>query len=455
MKSDMRCELAVFFLVIFFLLVPVAAFSAVDVGGSLKAGTACSMDNGDIFRNHIQADLDLQKALGTTEMRLVIRGEHDSIRPAGDEDSLRKYENGQSRFYIREGYVNHTVMFNSGIDSLNFKLGRIIHTWGVADEVKPVDIINPQDYSNLFYTLIQERKYGVLSAAASIYFTENIFLEMVAVPEFNPSEMGSEKFVSSRFQYIEAVDADQAVEKYNEESSIKNSSYAARVGFSFFDIDSHVNWFYGRDNLPTVETAADFSDPLNPEYNFSFHYKKIQMLGIDFQRALAAGIAVRGEAAWFYRGKYFALSSEGANPAATPLAVNLAGGGNGMAEKQYMEYTVGFDDHDFFLKNLYVNLQFNQRIIIGDSDGLADDRLRNIILFVVRYSFFNKKAMVGTRGFYYINDNSAMVNIEASYKAADAFTFSLGAWFIAGDSDTEVGQFNKNDIVYLAGALTF
>jgi hypothetical protein len=86
------------------------------------------------------------------------------------------------------------------------------------------------------------------------------------------------------------------------------------------------------------------------------------MFGFDFQRALFYGVTLRGEGAYFYKGKYFYYDSE--SLLTSPLASDLAEGGDGSIEKEYVYYTAGFDDHDFIFDDLYVNRQFSQKIIM-------------------------------------------------------------------------------------------
>jgi hypothetical protein len=126
------------------------------------------------------------------------------------------------------------------------------------------------------------------------------------------------------------------------------------------------------------------------------------MVGFDFQRALFWGIAIRGEGAYFERGKYFSYTDESptANPLASPLYADVLAGGKGSIERDYIEYTAGFDDHDFIFDDLYLNVQFNQRIILDYDDTLRDEKYRNMILWDMKYSFFNQKVRIGTRGAY-------------------------------------------------------
>ncbi|PKL15583.1 MAG: hypothetical protein CVV49_20715 [Spirochaetae bacterium HGW-Spirochaetae-5] len=378
------------------------AYAAIGVTGDVSVKNQTGIHEGDIYRNYLKADVVFNESFENTEVKVILRGEEDSLRPDEGEENYGYYlrdDRGSKRVYLREAYISHDIYFESYIDSVNIKMGRLIYTWGTSDEVKPVDIINPQDYSNLYFTPIRERKYGVISGAMSVFITENFFIEGVAVPEFRPSEMASSVFVTN--QMLE-ISGNAGLYTLNDpvlpEEKISGSSYAGRAGLTVLDVDMHANYFYGYDKLPVyeMELTAGPGIIITPEY------KQIQMIGFDFQRALLWGISVRGEVAYFERGKFFIYdsSSPSGNILLSPLAVDLSNGGNGTVEKDYIEYTAGFDDQNFIFDDLYLNLQFHQKIIRGYEDGLAKEQYTNLVIWNIRYSMVNQKYRVSSHRVY-------------------------------------------------------
>ena len=346
MKSLKRLTAALIMLSLF---CTVNLYAQVKVGGDLEVYGASAFENGDMYRKFIKLDLDFKYALKDTSVVAILRTEKDTIRPNSDNYyatsesqvldyyskisdpanasiELDKHKNDNQRVYLREGYINHTVFFDSGIDSINFKLGKIIYTWGNSDELKPVDIINPQDYSMSILKKIQERKYGVYSANVNIFFTETFVLEGSLLPFFEASETGSTAFKTEAEQKL----GDSLMPPIEPEDRAKNFTYASRLGFSVMDVDMHVNYYYGYDNMPSVSFVIP---PATPTYIAIPEYRKIQMFGFDFQRAVNWGIAVRGELAYFERGKYYTLNE-------TAIAKDLMmNNGDGVQEKDIMEYT--------------------------------------------------------------------------------------------------------------------
>jgi len=424
-------------------IVPFRADAVIGITGDVTVKNQTGIHEGDLYRNYLKADVVFNESFENTEVKVILRGEDDSLRPDEGEGNYGYYlrdDPGSGRVYLREAYISHDIYFDSLIDSINIKMGRLIYTWGTSDEVKPVDIINPQDYSNLYFTPIRERKYGVISGTMSVFFTDNFFIEGVAVPEFRPSEIASSVFVTKSLKTINVMDHD--IKQVMPDDKIFNSSYAGRAGLTLLDVDMHANYFYGYDHLPLFEMKLD------PGIKINSVYKKIQMAGFDFQRALLRGISIRGEAAYFERGKFFAYDS-------TSLMADLSTGGNGTVEKDYIEYTAGFDGQNFIFDDLYLNLQFHQKIIKNYESAISQKRYTNIILWNIRYSLDSQKYRVSSQGACDIGDKSVYGNAEFMVKLADNFEFTLGGWFIEGDSDTDIGQFDANDMGYISGKLTF
>ena len=440
--------------------IPVAAMpqilnAAVSINGNVEAGNQSGVHEGDVYRNYLKADVELGENLNNTVVKVILRAEDDTLRPEDTGNNyLRDDDTGPQRVYLREGYISHDIYFDSVIESLNFKLGRIIYTWGNADEQKPVDIINPQDYSNLYFTPMQQRKIGVLSGSMSVFFTENFFVEGIVIPEFRPSEIATEVFTTREVRAI-SEDPDN-IYTLNDavlpEDKNSENNYAGRIGLMIFDIDMHASYYYGYDYLPVNKFRITALPPalaisVTPEF------ERLRMFGFDFQRALFRGITVRGEGAYFDRGKYFYYDSE--SFASSPFVADLAAGGNGSVEKDYVYYTAGFDDHDFILTDLYLNLQFSRKIIMDYDSSLAQDKYVSHILWTMKYFMVNRKYCITTKGAYNLKEGSVYANAEFLVKFTDNFEFMSGCWILEGDEDTEIGQFDHNDMVYVTGRVTF
>ena len=436
--------------------------AAPEIGGSIEVIGAAGVNDGDFYRGFVRGDFEFRTAIEETEIYAKIRGEEDSIRINNPEkNNPYKSKDGDdffssARFYLREAYISQDFFFDKGISGINFKLGKLIYTWGSCDEVKPVDILNPQDLSYLFMKPLQERKYGLYSGMVTISITDSIFLEGVFMPQFQENELSSRVFVPEDIRDLEDLPSGTAhlVNTNYPKKNLSEMNYGARFGFSVYEIDTHVNYFWGYEHMPNYSSELDGLD-----YYTRARYAKIQMFGLDFQRAVKWGIAVRGEFAYFERGKHFQLDrgagSSVASMLSSPFGRDLLSGGNGLVEKDQIQYTAGFDVTDMFTDGLYFNLQFNQEIIVDYSEKIAKDEFCHLIIWTLEYSFLREKARVKLRGFYYINDSDIALNPEFRYNIGSNYEIAAGVWVIEGARHGAYGQFRDKDLVYISGKATF
>jgi hypothetical protein len=421
--------------VIFILLIFNFSFADDLLKGDLEVYYANYLKNQDLLRRAIVMNIEMNKAFDDTEIKAVIRAEDDSVRLTD-----------ASRIYLREAYINQDLFFNTFITSLNFKIGKIIWTWGNADEIKPVDILNPQDYSFLLFKLINDRKYSLFGGEATVYFGENFNIQFITINEFKPSETESSVFEFAQVQKIKntpgfVLNNNPVLPDYSNSS---NMPYGIRAGAIIYDIDMHFNYFKGYDYTPVLEASSNAMMVIT----FTPVYKKIEMIGFDFQRALFSGISVRGEVAYFLYGKYFNLKD-------SILINDLLSGGNGLNEKKYTQFSAGFDVVNMFVQDLYFNAQINGNIIADYNEDIAVDEFDNAIISTIEYLTLEKKLKLKARGFYNINDSAYALGFELSYKLSGNYDIYAGTWVIEGKEDSYYGQFREKDMIYVGGKANF
>lgn len=404
------------------------------IKGALEFFYAKDIKNQNLIRRAIILDAQINKAFDDTEIKAIIRAEDDTARIS---DS--------SRIYLREAYINQDLFFDSFITSLNFKIGKIIWTWGNADEIKPVDILNPQDYSFLLFKLLNDRKYGLSGADATIYFGESFNIQILSINEFKPSETESNVFEFNQIKKIKETPGFILTDSVKPDySDISNMPYGVRVGLNIYDIDMHINYFKGYDYTPVLEASSNTTMVIY----FTPVYKKTEMAGFDFQRALFSGISIRGEIAHFISGKYFYIKDD-------KLLLDLYTGGNGIVQKHYTQFSSGFDVINMFIPDLYFNFQWNGNYIADFNSDLVDDEFDNSIISTFEYLTLEKRLKLKTRGFYNINDSAYAIGIEIAYKLSGNYDIYAGTWIIEGKEDSYYGQFKDKDMIYIGGKGSF
>jgi hypothetical protein len=432
-------------LLIFLLFIPFACW-ATGISGELETSLSASVDDLSIYRKNLRLDIELEAAENDTEFKAILRAENDSIKIANP-----------ASVEIREAYVLRSFLINGPINALSLKAGKLIHTWGNADEFKPCDILNPQDLSYILMKPIQERKQAILSGVLSLNVLERIYLELTAIPAFEPSAYANSKvFVPVQLRDLESNPLVTVAPASLPPETLRHASIGFRAGAAFLGIDTHFNFYKGFDTLPTFETLF-VPTMLPPFYSLSVtpRFKEVLMFGLDIQRALFLGISTRLEMAWFEKGKEIPLSQKGNNPALTPYFLNVMSGGTGNKGHRYGEYTFGMDTSRFFISDLYLNVQLNQKIISEWNADLSQEEIVTSFLGSLEYSLWNRRIKIRTSAFYCLNDAANALGADSTFRLSGNLDLSAGVWLMDGPSDSMYGQFKDKDLFHVECTLVF
>ena len=432
----------------FAIFVPGLFAEGSNFSGTMDIFYASDIRNDTTYRRDEKFDLDYTAAVENTHVMADLRAEEDTLK-LNVPGSVFYNAAENADIYLREGYISQDFNFDRLINSVNFRAGKMIYTWGNADELKPVDILNPQDYSFLLFKPIQERKMGIWSADMTVYFTENIFFEAVALEEFEPDEVENSGIFNINAAQVRQLNV--TGERLPDMNDLSRPHYALRAGAEIFGADVHAIWYDGYDYEPEFSTYL--TSPST--WATTVSYPEIQMIGLDFQRALFSGISIRGEAAYFIKGKTFALKNTGEADPSNPFVKSLMTGGDGFVEKHLVDVTAGFDADNLFADKLYMNVEYNGEIMADHGDDIQQDAAEHTILATVDYPLFDEKITPKLRCLYNVNDNAFAAGAEAAFKVSGNYSITAGVWVLDGKKTSYYGEFRDNDLMYLEGTATF
>ena len=170
---------------------------------------------------------------------------------------------------MRELYLTYSS------DSYEFRLGKVIHSWGSVDENSPIDNASSLDYYYMFFGGT-ERKMGTLSGSLD-YYTDNLKLNMVFSPlhSTNRIPLGDDDFPVELPVYPDATEI-FPISGRPFEGGI-HGTYS--LGFG----DISLSYFSGYDrtfNLTGVNVYGRGSDISFPYVDIVFGYRKTNVLGL-------------------------------------------------------------------------------------------------------------------------------------------------------------------------------
>ena len=173
------------------------------------------------------------------------------------------------------------------------RLGKIIHTWGNADENSPVDIASPFDYYYTFDSGI-DKKLAIFSSAIDVYM-ENMKLGLIFSPLHNThrTPQNDDEFpiklpVSPSEDQIMKIDG----------LPYELGAYINR-SFSFGDIS--LNYFTGYDRLFNLSGVNGFGHGpslSNPYIDVVYGYRKTNVTGLG-STLFFGDLEFRGDVAVF------------------------------------------------------------------------------------------------------------------------------------------------------------
>ena len=181
---------------------------------------------------------------------------------------------------LREAYLTWYPAFGE------VKLGKMIHTWGVADGNNPTDNINPYDFYYMFLPGA-DRKIGILSGSLKTYW-KNLIAELIVIPEHTPNRLpfGEEDFpIQFPFEPNEYVNIEKPVE------------FGIRMQSAFNWGDASISYLNGYDDgfsMLGVISIGMMPNPIIPQ----FGYRKTSMIGADFV-SFVSDFTLRGEVGYF------------------------------------------------------------------------------------------------------------------------------------------------------------
>jgi len=429
-------------LLVLVLIFPVLALEGFTLQGELNLYGSAILDGGDYAKNSAGLTFTASERVGES----MIRAEVDCFWSSVHErqpDILIREASWKRVFEVSESGL---------IRSLTASAGLLRFTWGKSDELRVLDILNPQYLNFVLFDGIEDRKIGRLAFGLEASLGDYTALDAVVLPLAGNSVIENQAMMPKAMRDLYAAgriwSRFEVRETWESRQSLDDLSLALRWRDQRFGVDYGLYWYHGYHNLPVFKwTGVDFSNPADPLAVILQEYRKTDMLGIDFEAALGSFV-IRGEAALYVSGKTFQMGQ-------TAAVADAMGGGDGTREKHYLQYVVGFDNRNFLVEKLYLNLQFSQNRILEHDGALQQDAVETICTARVEYGF-DRDIVTLKLGFGWFVSRGWQGNPEVSIKLDDGVALGLGAWLMQFEAtDPMYGNFDKMDFGYMTVSAKF
>ena len=338
-------------------------------------------------------------------------------------------------------------------------------TWGKADSMGPLDVINPLDTS-IIYTEMADNSglLGVKIARPLIHASFRLGdfskLEGVFVPNFEPHYIPTEgRWTPAQMKMLADIPETITMPPLPMEipltahhikpdtDSLNYFQAGLRFTTTVSSSDIGIQYYYGRKHQPAVEIVAVPQIPTNVDVYLNYKYNPYHQIGIDYAQVLF-GFNIRAEA-----------------------AVNITEdtkGDDGSIYNPNIAWSLGLDRSLFWGINL--NIQANQSIMLFH-DKLGSDDFMSVMTegfdieggmsltstrvnFLISKKFFRDELELRTAFIWGVEDKDCLI-MPAIIWTKDNLRFTLAGGFFFGDSEGQLGQYKDNGFVKISMSYSF
>ena len=350
------------------------------------------------------------------------------------------------------------------------RLGKIIHTWGNADENSPVDIASPFDYYYTFDSGI-DKKLAIFSSAIDVYM-ENMKLGLIFSPLHNThrTPQNDDEF-PIKLPVSPSEDQIMKIDGLPYELGV----YINR-SFSFGDIS--LNYFTGYDRLFNLSGVNGFGHGpslSNPYIDVVYGYRKTNMTGLG-STIFFGDVELRGDVAVFNtedennsisrtspylpefydslhysyplneKARYFQMTVQ--LEAELPFDIKFVGQFFNYDTLDYSSDSLPLDE-DVSIPNLEISVdELDPKNIFtpGYGSSLAIMTKKALILSLEK-KFFDDQLILTASSIFDIDNTDydgtypgSILSFEAAYTIIDNLELTIGYTNIKGDKDHPLGE---------------
>lgn len=416
------------------LLFGIGAFSLAgfNFNAALSLYGGATFERGDILRTSGNLLLKAAETIGGGEVKATL------------DVYCTTLEGDKAAYLIRELYYRRGFEFEEKfVREFELRAGFEKHTWGKSDELRVLDILNPQYLNFVLFDKIEERKIGRFTLAAGLSFGQKSKLEVLFLPVTQASVLDNRILMPKAMQELytlQSMGSNTIDESLPGLQDLSASSVGARLKSQVLGFDIDFYFYSGSWTQPRfVWTSTS---------NIHRQYNRVMLAGFDFERNVGSFV-FRGEVAWFFSGRSFSM-----NGPATMMDVGL-GGGNGILEKDYVQVVVGFDSRDFLLPRLYCNLQYGCNRVLAHDARMLQEATEHLLTARLEYTLCKEALALRASAVWYLS-RGFQVNPEIGIKLDSGTTLNLGAWLINTDrEDYLLGSYDNLDFAYLSFVVNF
>lgn len=335
------------------------------------------------------------------------------------EGILRENLNYQGRSYsiAKEAYASFYL------DSIDLTLGKQIISWGVSDEIKPMDYFRIGDYTDL----LRKEEEGVLALRA-IYYLPKANIDFVWAPLFDAHRISYDQenpWAGVPRQGVSFMVNNDLKPARN----IGSSQFGLRVGCQGEGIDYSFAYIYGIDRFPTIIRMKEIGYAGSwPLMEILPLYRRIHLLGMDWNKSFST---------WNLKGEFVYVLTD--DPHLEPYLKAVIGG-----ERYFSR--LWRDIELFALIQLVMDKQWeeerSQSFLQNEIDYNHPFQYATTLNLDLKFS---ESYSLLIKGIVDMEGDGQIWQSELKWRLRDSLVIYAGADYIHGQKGTYFGFFRDND----------
>ncbi|HDQ41425.1 MAG TPA: AMIN domain-containing protein [Desulfonatronum sp.] len=321
---------------------------------------------------------------------------------------------------LYEGYLFR------GTPCWDLRLGKQAVRWGKADQISPVDNVNPQDLREFLIPDLEDRKIPNWMARVRL-FPGDFTLEGVFVPFFEPDRFD---FAGTKWALLGTRPTGLDIRETRPSKNLGHADWGLRTATTVAGWDLAASYLYAWEKSPRLR--LDPAGPLGPALLADYHRQHI--VGLEFETTLNK-FGLRGEGAYFDKQS---LHTQTLDSLAKPVA----------------HYVIGVD----YLgqQDWYANIQFSHQHVFAYEPGILLHRRDDYFLNgEINREFWRGNFMLKLGWAVDLQDGGSFLTPEAILTYFRNLELSLGVNVFSGPEDPLFGRYRDNDQVFLKAKYFF
>jgi hypothetical protein len=333
----------------------------------------------------------------------------------GPDNSMDDYD-----LDLFEAYLHHAS------SDWDLRLGRQIVRWGKADQISPVDNLNPQDLREFVIPELEDRKIPNWMARLRL-FPGDVTLEGVFIPFFEENEFD---WSGNTWALLGVDSGGLKISEDKPDQGLDNADWGLRASSTLAGWDLSLSYLQATEKSPRLRFEP--ADPMGPTLHAD--YARQHIIGWEFETTVDK-FGFRGEGAYFDEQS---LPTTNMNTVSKPMSHSVIG----------VDY---LGEQDW-----YVNVQLSHQHIFDHEKDILFLREDNFYLSgEINKEFWRGNTMLKLRYAMDLHDGGSFFTPEAILTYFKNLELTLGANVFFGPKDSYFGRYGDNDQTFFKAVYRF